>query len=194
MLDLPTEAQWEYACRAGTGSSLNNGYDATFDVRHFVDGDSSYQYWICDASMLTLGRCLYNHGHFVSGQVYYMGDGGPDWVTDVDILHGASTDLGTAEVGSYWPNSWGLYDMHGNVRELCLDFFGPQPQPGAAVVDPVGPCPSGWLGDGREARGGSYLNASLQCRSGCRFSGTDPRYGYAMIGFRVACEAQEVLP
>ena len=81
--DLPTEAQWEYACRAGTTSYYNNGGSAKSDLDQ-------------------LGR--------YSGNIY----------------DGKGTGTQHTTVGSYQPNVWGLYDMHGNVGEFCLDWLGSQ--------------------------------------------------------------------
>ena len=104
LFDLPTEAQWEYACRAGSSSALNSG-------KELIDGTD------------------------VSAEVarYYTnlldGKGGTS-MTD----RGAS---GATRVGCYSPNQWGLYDMHGNVAEWCLDWV--QNDLGSkSVVDPVG--------------------------------------------------------
>ena len=78
--DLPTEAQWEYACRAGTKSDYNSGKNNTGST--------------C-TNMNEVGRYWYNGGSRYS-----------------------KSDSGTSKVGSYKPNAWGLYDMHGNVLEL----------------------------------------------------------------------------
>jgi formylglycine-generating enzyme required for sulfatase activity len=101
-LDLPTEAQWEYACRAGTGAALNSGAAVT------VPWDNA------DPALDQLGRYWYN--------------GGQNHRTD-------PVAGGTAAVGSYRPNAWGLYDMLGNVWEWCLDWHGTYPD---AVSDPSG--------------------------------------------------------
>lgn len=85
--DLPTEAQWEYACRAGTTSDYNNGTNYGGNYRN-------------DPNLNLLGRYYYNRS-----------DG-----------KGGYTDAHTT-VGSYQPNAWGLYDMHGNVREWCLNWW-----------------------------------------------------------------------
>ena len=79
--DLPTESQWEYACRAGTTSYYNNGGSSDNDLKQ-------------------IGRFSKN---------LTDGRGGYSWST---------------VVGSYSPNAWGLYDMHGNVAEWCLDWHG----------------------------------------------------------------------
>ena len=94
-IGLPTEAQWEYACRAGTNTEFN-----------------------VDLPEDEIGR---------------FRDNGAGEASSVAAT--VATDRGTAEVGSYSHNAWGLYDMHGNVREWCLDWHGTL-KPG--VTDPQG--------------------------------------------------------
>ena len=93
--DLPTEAQWEYACRAGTTSRFNNGSDN-------------------DEAMRELGRFKWNQRW-----VEEIDKKSPRWKPD-----GKDYDGGYTSVGLYKPNAWGLYDMHGNVAEWCLDRRG----------------------------------------------------------------------
>jgi len=130
--DLPTEAQWEYACRAGTTSLFNNGGSSEDDLKQ-------------------LGRYSGNQQ-----------DG-----------KGGYTSMTT--VGSYLPNAWGLYDMHGNAWEWCLDWYGNLSD---GVVDPAGP----ETGSARVLRGGA-VSVPEYCTSSYRLNRT---YTYC-LGFRVAC-------
>jgi formylglycine-generating enzyme required for sulfatase activity len=134
---LPTEAQWEYACRAGTTTALNNGTNLTS----------------------TTGQCR-----------------------NLDALgwYGKNSGSRTHSVGQKQPNSLGLYDMHGNVCEWCLDWK--DDYPGGSVTDPTGPL---WGGSNRVGRGGGWFSLALLCRSAFRyFNSPDNRSSY--LGFRLA--------
>ncbi|MCR4573816.1 MAG: formylglycine-generating enzyme family protein [Lentisphaeria bacterium] len=143
--DLPTEAQWEYACRAGTTTALNSGKNLT--------STSS------DANMNEVGRYYYNQSEGKGG---YTSE--------------------HTKVGSYLPNAWGLYDMHGNVYEWCLDWWGANTSSTAAETDPVGPN----TGSYRVERGGYWLSNAQHCRSAYRVA-DNPSYSDYVIGFRVLC-------
>jgi formylglycine-generating enzyme required for sulfatase activity len=143
--DLPTEAQWEYACRAGTATSYYNGTNcisgATVDT-------------IADPGLDSIAW----YGHFWPGEL---------------------SGIGTREVGTKSPNTFGLYDMLGNVWEFCLDWYAVYPT--SSVIDPVGPA----SGINRIARGGSWHTWPAMTRAAQR------QYAKAgrMAGFRIACPA-----
>ena len=138
--DLPTEAQWEYACRAGTTSTYNNGGNTEDDLK-------------------TLGRYSGNQND---------GRGGYSQHTTV---------------GSYAPNAWGLYDMHGNVLEWCLDWSGKL----AGGTDPKGAT----SGSGRINRSGSWDSNVSGCRSSRQSNVLYPSSNNRddSDGFRLCCSA-----
>ena len=137
---LPTEAQWEYACRAGSLTALANG--ALFELQSRKDDHLNEMGW-------------YSFDMFMS--------------------HGGSI---THEVAQKKPNSWGLYDMHGNVYEWCRSRYGAYPT--GSATDPVGPL----IGDFRVVRGGCWGDLAKDCRSANR--GRCPEdYRDITIGFRI---------
>ena len=139
---LPTEAEWEYACRAGTTTAFHYGNALRGGMANF---DSHYEY---DASVGSIN---------VPNPTAYLGR--------------------TTTVGSYQPNAFGLYDMHGNVWEWCLAWFGYYPV--GSVTDPRGPA----LGSARVLRGGSWLDGAWSCRSAARFLNYPDLRNYS-FGFR----------
>ena len=132
---LPTEAQWEYACRAGTTTPFSFGNQLNGDKAN-CDGDQPYG----------------------------------------TKIRGPYLDKRTP-VGSYEPNPWGLYDMHGNVQEWCEDYF--NDYPAEDVVDPI--C---MTGSRKVARGGDYYNSASFCRSAAR-SYSMPNSSHNSSGFRL---------
>ena len=94
-------------------------------------------------------------------------------------------------VGSYAPNAWGFYDMHGNVAEWCQDLYGEDYYASSPSDDPQGPASSNYiifLGDSRVLRGGGWWDYSWRCRSASR---RDYRSAscYQHFGFRLCCSA-----
>lgn len=138
---LPTEAQWEFAARAGSKTVFSYGDSLTSKEANFY------------------GKIPYN-----------------------------SKEVGeylekTTPVASYQPNNWGLYDMHGNLYEWCLDWY-IEKLPGG--IDPV----SLKEGDSRCIRGGAWNRKGVSCRSAYRYS-YDPTQRTNNIGFRVALVKEE---
>ena len=123
-LRLPTEAQWEYACRAGSDGPYAGPLDK-------------------------LGWFLDNSG-------------------EGETTHPVQQKLA---------NAWGIYDMHGNVREWCADWYGPYADGKDPVSDPQGP----GTGEYRVARGGSVKHNAANCRSAARFA---VKAASESIGFR----------
>jgi uncharacterized protein (TIGR02996 family) len=136
---LPTEAEWEYACRAGTTSMVHSGAalssrEANFDGNFPIGGATRGPY---------LGR--------------------------------------TCPVGSFPPNAWGLFDLHGNVWEWCADWFDHDYPHRRPRLNPRGP----ERGDTRVLRGGSWFGYGRNCRSACRYM-HPPHNATERFGFRVA--------
>ena len=149
--DLPTEAQWEYACRAGTTGALNTGSANIAGTGVNIE----------DQNLKTLG--------------WY------DW-NATTTGGGAGGIPGTREVGAKLPNSWGLFDMHGNVWELTLDWSVANNT--SFTTNPVGPS----SGSDRVVRGGSWDGIANYCRSAFRHS-SSTSYQASNYGFRLALPA-----
>jgi len=151
--DLPSEAQWEFAARAGNGEG------------HWGDGSAMGNSLLTtDARLNLLGRYQYNGG-------------GSNPAASCEVTNG------TAIVGSYAPNTWGLYDVHGNVFEWCLDWYAD-----GDVIKGLNGAVNATPGTERVARGGSWKNPASFSRPAIRGKDT-PTGRYASYGFRVACTA-----
>jgi len=123
---LPTEAEWEYACRAGSGEPF---YGKLNDVAWYAMNSNSQ----------------------------------------------------THPVAEKEPNAWGLYDMHGNVSEWCLDYY--EPSYPDSAQNPTGP----QEGTIKVIRGGSFATFPAGLRAAARQNGP-PAYKYIETGFRIVCE------
>jgi eukaryotic-like serine/threonine-protein kinase len=139
---LPSEAQWEYACRAGTTTPFYFGDTITPNLVNY-DGNHPY------------------------GNISKSAERGE-----------------TTPVGSFPPNAFGLYDLHGNVLEWCLDECHPNyvgaPTDGSAWTNKLDPDKNIL----RRLRGGSWSNFARNCRSASRFSYSSTNR-YLSYGFRL---------
>ena len=165
--DLSSEAQWEFAARAGNGDTKWG------DGSGILNADK-------DENLDLLGRYERDGGKVLNESSY------------ADPVQSCRAANGTAIVGSYLPNAWGIYDMHGNVWEWCLDWYADDitAHGGAVNIDPSAPAKtlSGASGASRVLRGGSWSNAAGGCRPAFR-NYYAPMNRYSSIGFRVACTA-----
>jgi len=137
---LPTEAEWEYACRAGTETPFNTGKNITTSQANYNGNDPYFEY--------PKGK---NRNE-------------------------------TLPVGSFSPNKWGLYDMHGNVWEWCSDWHSKN-----ILENETNPKGSK-TGGVHVVRGGGYGYGAYWCRSAIRKAGYitgDINEGNSNLGFRL---------
>jgi len=162
---LPTEAKWEYACRAGTTTATAFGDFLPATLAHF-DWIKPYD----DSRILERPTRV---GLYV------------------EFANGCWKPRGPTQVGLYVPNGFGLYDMHGNLLEWCQDLLDPDYYKVSGSIDPEGPpsMPSDQQVR-RVSRGGSYVSGGAECRSAFR-AGRTPSDGIPMYGFRVVCEVEK---
>lgn len=160
VFDLPTEAQWEYACRAGESTSLNDGNNLT---NIFVDANLNQLAW-------------YDSFHYL-------------WLENIKKWSAEEKKNRPRPVGSKSPNKWGLYDMHGNVEEYCLDYY--KIDLGYyRTTEPVGAYKNDAFideynrGPYRVSRGGSCFTDAKYCRSAARNCNL-PDYSVSGHGFRI---------
>lgn len=153
--DLPTEAQWEFACRAGAGTAFPDGTS-------LVSGsETSWPY--------------------LDTHVRYKNNSGND---STDLNSFVSTNDATAIVGTYLSNRWGLYDMLGNVCEMTLDWCVAYDTSDEVIDDPFGAEAPSDANNMRTMRGGAYLHGPGDVRCADRYAVKQNQLT-RHIGFRV---------
>lgn len=164
---LPTEAEWEYACRAGTNSrySCGNNPEALIGFANTSDQDRA---------VLFPGKMVdvFDKSGKKSGQQI-----------PYPFLSGRDGFAWTAPVGRFKPNNFGVYDMHGNSWEWCSDWFGENYYRESPTDDPKGPA----KGEVRVSRGGAFDNSPFTLRCARRDGGT-PESHDNHDGFRIVRE------
>ncbi len=148
---LPSEAEWEYAAQAGSSSIYSFG-DDPLQLLLYANAN--------DETLRSINRNADRSFSKVQGSDGYAF---------------------TAPVGSFRPNSFGLYDMHGNVWEWCADFCGDEYYERSPTIDPEGDA----TGPGRVFRGGAYGESLRGCRLAIRLRDL-PTMRIRSLGFRVA--------
>lgn len=167
---LPTEAQWEYACRAGTETPFYYG-DADTDFAAFANlADTTLSEFVC-------------HPYKKHREPYADPSKYDDWIPKDSRFDdgGFLSEKG----GAYQPNAWGLHDMHGNVAEWTRSAFRPYPYDAGDGRNHLGGS------ENRVVRGGSWRDRPSRSGSAFRL-GYRPYQGVYNVGFRVVCEEGDV--
>ena len=159
---LPTEAEWEYACRAGSAKRFGTE-DAVRGLRSVAN--------LCD-------EALKKKWDTSTVKKYGLDP------AKIEFAAWDDAHAFTAPVGSYKPNAWGLYDTLGNAGEFCSDGYDADYYAASPKDDPSGPTKET---KGHVVRGGTFLNGVQLVRISSRVECPD-KYGNYVIGFRVVLE------
>ncbi|MBI2479236.1 MAG: formylglycine-generating enzyme family protein, partial [Planctomycetia bacterium] len=167
---LPTEAQWEYACRAGSATEMSYGS---------VSADFSEYANVADRSLSlppgpTGGLETSLTAHFGRG-ILESAVYGSNFICDTRF---DDRFVATAPVGTYQPNAWSLHDMHGNVAEWTHSDYRPYPDDADGSSEVVS------KGERKVVRGGSWVDRPERCRAAYRLSYPDWQRVHN-VGFRV---------
>jgi formylglycine-generating enzyme required for sulfatase activity len=172
---LPTEAQWEYACRAGSQGAFSCGAEVDSLLAWANVADKSLSVRPGPTGGLESNLTAHFGKGILESAVY-----GGNVLCDIRFDDGA---VATANVGSYRPNDWGLYDMHGNACEWTRTTYKPYPyetDDGRDYPDNAGR---------KVVRGGSWHDRPKRCRSAFRLSYPTWQRVHN-VGFRVVCEIE----
>ena len=174
--ELPTEAQWEFAARANQ------------PVMHWGDGT---EYKFADGYPYTTDYSLPGRYRYNQANDWYKS---PSDYTDTAKRTSQGPENGPPIAGSYAPNAYGLYDMHGGIWEWCLDWYSPDitALDGRVNIDPSDgtKTAAGATGANRVLRGGCYMSNACICRASYRKSASPGYPGDSQEGgARLCCRA-----